>query len=53
MALDPAESSPPSLARAIIRHTRGRTPGAATRLMRPSDFGETLKPCGRTGFHWR
>ncbi len=33
-----------SLARAIVRRTRGRTQGPATRLMSPSDFGEILKP---------
>jgi redox-sensitive bicupin YhaK (pirin superfamily) len=30
--------------RAIARRTRGRTHGAVTRLMSPSDFGEILKP---------
>ena len=44
MALAPAKSPPPSLARAIVRRTRGRTHGPATRLMSPSDFGEILKP---------
>jgi redox-sensitive bicupin YhaK (pirin superfamily) len=34
----------PSHSRAIARRTRGRTQGAATRLMSPSDFGEILKP---------
>src|SRR5438876_6236667 len=34
----------PSLARAIVRRTRGRTHGPVTRLMSPSDFGEILKP---------
>jgi redox-sensitive bicupin YhaK (pirin superfamily) len=43
MPLAPAKS-PPRLARAIVRRTRGRTHGAATRLMSPSDFGEILKP---------
>jgi redox-sensitive bicupin YhaK (pirin superfamily) len=32
------------LARAIAQRTRGRTHGAVTRLMSPSDFGEILKP---------
>ena len=31
-------------ARAIVRRTRGREQGFATRLMSPSDFGEILKP---------
>src|SRR3982074_3747103 len=44
MSLAPAKSPPPSLARAIVRRTRGRTHGPATRLMSPSDFGEILKP---------
>src|SRR5438132_1099726 len=44
MALAPAESPPPSLTRAIVRRTRGRTHGPVTRLMSPSDFGEILKP---------
>src|SRR6202045_4887394 len=44
MALAPAKSPPPSLARAIVRRTRGRTHGPVTRLMSPSDFGEILKP---------
>src|ERR1700722_1217025 len=39
----PAKSLRPRLARAIVRRTRGRTHGAATRLMSPSDFGEILK----------
>src|SRR5881409_147503 len=39
-----ASSPLPSLARAIMRRTRGRTQGSATRLMSPSDFGEILKP---------
>jgi hypothetical protein len=38
MAFDPAKSSPPSKARAIVQH------GPATRLMSPSDLGEILKP---------
>src|SRR5258706_12867479 len=33
-----------ALARAIVRRTRGRRDGPATRLMSPSDFGEILKP---------
>ena len=44
MAIAPAKSPPPSLARAIVRRTRGRTHGPVTRLMSPSDFGEILKP---------
>ena len=44
MILAPAKSSPPRLARAIVRRTRGRTHGPITRLMSPSDFGEILKP---------
>ena len=44
MTLAPASSPPPSLARAIMQRTRGRTHGPATRLMSPSDFGEILKP---------
>src|SRR3979411_477021 len=44
MALAPAKSPPPSLARAIVRRTRGRKHGPVTRLMSPSDFGEILKP---------
>ena len=44
MALAPAKSPPPSLTRAIVRRTRGRTHGPVTRLMSPSDFGEILKP---------
>ena len=44
MTLAPARSLPPSLARAIIHRTRGRTHGPVTRLMSPSDFGEILKP---------
>jgi len=38
------KSSPPRSARAIVRRTRGRGQGFATRLMSPSDFGEILKP---------
>jgi redox-sensitive bicupin YhaK (pirin superfamily) len=44
MTLAPAKSPTPSLARAIVRRTRGRTHGPAKRLMSPSDFGEILKP---------
>src|SRR3982074_1336803 len=44
MILAPAHSSPPRLARSIVRRTRGRTHGPVTRLMSPSDFGEILKP---------
>jgi redox-sensitive bicupin YhaK (pirin superfamily) len=44
MALAPAKSPRSSKARAIVRRTRGRTHGPATRLMSPSDFGEILKP---------
>ena len=37
--------SPPARSeRAIVRRTRGRAHGFATRLMSPSDFGEILKP---------
>jgi redox-sensitive bicupin YhaK (pirin superfamily) len=43
MTLAPVKS-PPSLARAIVQRTRGRTHGPATRLMSPSDLGEILKP---------
>ena len=39
-----ASSPLPSLARAIMQRTRGRTLGSTTRLMSPSDFGEILKP---------
>ena len=42
--LAPAASRPSSLARSIVRRTRGRTHGPVTRLMSPSDFGEILKP---------
>ena len=44
MIVAPAKSIPPRLARGIVRRTRGRTHGPATRLMSPSDFGEILKP---------
>jgi redox-sensitive bicupin YhaK (pirin superfamily) len=44
MTIAPAKSIAPSPARAIVRRTRGRTQGPATRLMSPSDFGEILKP---------
>ena len=44
MSLALAKSPPPSLARAIVRRTRGQTHGPITRLMNPSDFGEILKP---------
>ena len=44
MILTAVESISPRLARAIVRRTRGRTHGPATRLMSPSDFGEILKP---------
>ena len=44
MALALAKSPPPSLARAIVQRTRGRTHGPATRLMSPADLGEMLKP---------
>jgi redox-sensitive bicupin YhaK (pirin superfamily) len=43
MILAPVKS-PPRLARAISRRTRGRTHGPVTRLMSPSDFGAILKP---------
>src|SRR3977135_3458638 len=42
--LTQSRSSPPSLARAIVQRTRGRTHGPVTRLMSPSDLGEILKP---------
>jgi len=38
------KSPPARSARAIVRRTRGRAHGFATRLMSPSDFGEILKP---------
>jgi redox-sensitive bicupin YhaK (pirin superfamily) len=44
MTLALAKSPPPSLARAIVQRTRGRTHGPVTRLMSPSDLGELLKP---------
>src|SRR5260370_41834522 len=44
MTIAPAKSIPASPTRAIVRRTRGRTHGPATRLMSPSDFGEILKP---------
>ncbi len=44
MTLALAKSPPPPRARPILRRTRGRTHGAITRLMSPSDFGEILKP---------
>jgi redox-sensitive bicupin YhaK (pirin superfamily) len=44
MANVQAKSPMPSLARAIVRRTRGRTHGPTTRLMSPSGFGEILKP---------
>jgi redox-sensitive bicupin YhaK (pirin superfamily) len=44
MTLALAKSPPPSLARAIVQRTRGRTHGPVTRLMSPSDLGEILKP---------
>jgi redox-sensitive bicupin YhaK (pirin superfamily) len=44
MTLAQLKSPPPHLARAIVRRTRGRTHGAITRLMSPSDLGEILKP---------
>jgi redox-sensitive bicupin YhaK (pirin superfamily) len=44
MALDLAKFPPPRLARGIVLRTRGRTHGPVTRLMSPSDLGETLKP---------
>src|SRR4030088_2916559 len=42
--LTQSRSSPPRLARAVERRTRGRTHGPITRLMSPSDLGEILKP---------
>jgi len=44
MTLDSAKSPPRRLTRAIVHRTRGRAHGPATRLMSPSDLGETLKP---------
>src|SRR5260370_27630235 len=44
MTLDQIKSPRPRLARAIVQRTRGRTEGAITRLMSPSDFGRILKP---------
>jgi redox-sensitive bicupin YhaK (pirin superfamily) len=44
MTLAQTRLSLPSLARAIVRRTRGSTHGPVTRLMGPSDFGEILKP---------
>jgi redox-sensitive bicupin YhaK (pirin superfamily) len=44
MTLTLARSPLPSLPRAIVQRTRGRTHGPVTRLMSPSDFGQTLKP---------
>jgi redox-sensitive bicupin YhaK (pirin superfamily) len=44
MTLALAKSPLPSLARAIVQRTRGRTHGPVTRLMSPSDLGEVLKP---------
>jgi redox-sensitive bicupin YhaK (pirin superfamily) len=44
MTLAQFKSPPPSLARAIVQRTRGRTHGPVTRLMSPSDLGEILKP---------
>lgn len=44
MMLASAKLRSPSLARAIVQRTRGRTHGPVTRLMSPSDFGEILKP---------
>ena len=38
------KSPPRRSTRAIVRRTRGRTHGSATRLMSPSDLGEILKP---------
>ncbi|HWY15972.1 MAG TPA: pirin family protein [Rhizomicrobium sp.] len=39
-----AKSQVPRPARPIVQRTRGQTHGAVTRLMSPSDLGETLKP---------
>ena len=44
MTLASAKSPTPSLARAIVHRTRGRTHGPITRLMSPSGLGEILKP---------
>jgi len=44
MTLAAAKSQSPRPARPIVQRTRGRTHGAVTRLMSPSDLGEILKP---------
>ncbi len=44
MTLDQVKSTRARVARAIVQRTRGRTEGAITRLMSPSDFGRILKP---------
>jgi redox-sensitive bicupin YhaK (pirin superfamily) len=44
MTLVSTESPSERFARAIVKRTRGRAQGFATRLMSPSDFGEILKP---------
>lgn len=42
--LEPGKSATLNGARAIVHRTRGRTHGAITRLMSPSDLGQLLKP---------
>jgi len=44
MTLALTKSRLPDLARSIAHRIRGRTHGPVTRLMSPSDVGETLKP---------
>jgi redox-sensitive bicupin YhaK (pirin superfamily) len=44
MTLALTKSPLPDLARSIAHRNRGRTHGPITRLMSPSDVGETLKP---------
>ena len=55
----PAKSSPPSLARAIMRRTRAQTHGPATRLMSASSAIESPSPINylavrlKAGERWR
>jgi redox-sensitive bicupin YhaK (pirin superfamily) len=44
MTLASAKSPMSSVARAIVRRTRGRKHGPTTRLISPSGLGEMLKP---------
>jgi hypothetical protein len=44
MTLDPSTLKPSRVTRAIVKRTRGRTSGPATRLISPSDLGRILKP---------